>query len=146
MTNTTCSGVEEDAEKQLVTDEALKAVPAPPKKTAWHKLIENLRRGERKKRRIQEFDAIIRKEIEQPVGDTTEPEMWKTAIAEVTQEEREGFQMSLQDALELLEPPSSKEESITALPPIPSYLQKKKKEVFRPLPESELRLFAPGMM
>jgi hypothetical protein len=87
----------------------------------------------------------MRREIEQPVGDTTEPGTWRTAIAEVTQEGREGYQMTLQDALDFLEPPSEAED-ITALPPIPTYLQEPEKEVFRPLPQSELRLFAPGMM
>jgi hypothetical protein len=148
MTDITWEGLEADAEKQLSNDKALNATPtkAANKKKAWNKIIENLRLGERKKRRVQEFDAIMRREIEQPVGNITEPGMWCTAVAEVTQEEREGHQMSLQDALDLLPPPSSKEESITALPPIPTYLQKKEKEMFRPLPQSELRLFAPGMM
>lgn len=115
------------------------------KAKAWTKLVGTIRPSERKKRRAKEFDAIMRREIEQPVGDNTEPQRWRTEVAEVVELAREGFDMSLQDALDLLEPPDE-EEDITALPPIPTYLVEPEKEVFRPLPQSELRLFAPGMM
>jgi hypothetical protein len=109
---------------------------------AWRKVIEALHPSQRKRRRVQEFDAIIRREIDNPVGVDVEEARWRREMAAIDKEEN---MFTLQDALDELEPPE-KEEERKEFAPIPTFLVEPEKEVVRPLPESELRLFAPGMM
>jgi hypothetical protein len=58
------------------------SAPTPTIRTkAWRKLVETLRPNERKKRRAKEFDAMMRHEFDNPIGETAE-EDWRTVRSE----------------------------------------------------------------
>jgi hypothetical protein len=132
----------------------------PPR--AWRKIYEKLRPSQAKKRRAREFDAIMKREIFNPIGYNSEEAAWRREMAAAEEEEKEkaawsreispldgdekeGF--SLQDALDYVQPKEEeddKEDRKEELP-IPTFLVKKEKSV-KILPASELRLFRTGMM
>ena len=132
----------------------------PPR--AWRKIYEKLRPSQAKKRRAREFDAIMKREIFNPIGYNTEEAVWRREMAAAEEEEKEKAawsrkispldgdekeEFSLQDALDYVQPveeEDDKEETKEQLP-IPTFLVKKKKSV-KILPASELRLFRTGMM
>lgn len=58
------------------------SAPSPTKSmrgTAWRKVVETLRPAERKKRRAKEFDAMMRREIDNPIGGYEETN-WRTVF------------------------------------------------------------------
>jgi len=66
------SGVATLVEKPLPKDKPLPHVPTAEtvRKKAWRKMVETLRPEERRKRIAKEFDAMMRREIDNPIGDT----------------------------------------------------------------------------
>ncbi|KAH4823129.1 hypothetical protein HBH61_009930 [Parastagonospora nodorum] len=137
----------------------------PPR--AWRKVYEKLRPSLAKKRRAHEFNAVMKREITNPIGydpeeaawrremaaiegEEKETAAWRRELAALDREEREEF--SLQDALDYLQPreedddkEDDKEEEEEEELPIPTFLLKKEK-VVKVVPQSELRLFRPGMI
>lgn len=136
----------------------------PPR--AWRKFYEKLRPSEAKKRRAREFDAIMKREIFNPIDYNPDEAAWRREMAAAEREEKEKAawsreispldgdekeEFSLQDALDYVQPQEEEddkeedkkedEEDI----PIPTFLVKKKVSA-KVLPASELRLFRTGMM
>jgi hypothetical protein len=138
----------------------------PPR--AWRKVYEKLRPSLAKKRRAHEFNAVMKREITNPIGYNPKEAAWRREMATVEGEEKEKAawrrepaalereekeEFSLQDALDYLQPQEEEDkkeddkeddEDEEKLP-IPTFLVKKEK-VVKVVPQSELRLFRPGMM
>ncbi|EAT91912.2 hypothetical protein SNOG_00417 [Parastagonospora nodorum SN15] len=137
----------------------------PPR--AWRKVYEKLRPSLAKKRRAHEFNAVMKREITNPIGYDPEEAAWRREMAAIEGEEKETAawrrklaaldreekeEFSLQDALDYLQPreedddkEDDKEEEEEEELPIPTFLLKKEK-VVKVVPQSELRLFRPGMI
>jgi hypothetical protein len=108
-------------------------------KKAWRSTIETLRPGEKKKRRAREFDIVMRREMENPVG-LTRDVSWATMLggtqgmncvtvtdfiseAGWSESEDEGnLVVGLGNIKEEEEDKVKAGDKITALPPMPAHL------------------------
>lgn len=70
-------------EKPAPPDRKQSTSAAKPKATgkAWRNLVETLHPDKRKKRRVREFDSIMRREIENPITEEQDEE-WRTILSD----------------------------------------------------------------
>ncbi|KAL5119203.1 hypothetical protein ACEQ8H_002913 [Pleosporales sp. CAS-2024a] len=121
-----------------------KKASKPSKPKHWAHLLKSLRPSHRKRRSALEVDTIMRREIDHPINDlVTDKKTWWVAME--AQDGREHEMLSLQDALDRVLPPEEDEDK-EKLEPIPTFLVEPEKPIVRAVPQSELRLCAPGFL
>ncbi|KAH3986963.1 hypothetical protein HBH70_009270 [Parastagonospora nodorum] len=117
---------------------------------AWRKLVEAVHPSRHSVRRARESDATMREMMENSVGDSMEGEECYSTEAVLREEEdycsTRDSALSLEDALEYVQPQEADVEEVTALLSIPTFLVTQKKNDVRIAIADEVGVFRPGVM